>query len=144
MTENDLRDYVLIVKEIQILSKELINIKSDYIVKNQDLTEKLYTGALITKSVQDLSEELASIEQNIKQKLHELIKKRAEIEHYINSIQDCEIRLILRLRFIDGMSYANVASELTVTDRNGRSMRNISGDGVSARVSRFFKTQGLK
>ena len=139
MTENELKQYPYLIKEIQVLSKELINVKSDYLIKKQDFIEKLYVGRVIEKTAKELEKEIASIEESISLKLKELMHKRIEIEQYINSIEDCEIRLILRLRHIDCMSFNDMASMLTVVDDSGKVLRSISGDGLSAKMIRFFK-----
>lgn len=62
-------------------------------------------------------------------------KKRAvdlvsEVEQYINSIEDCRMRRIIRYRFIDKLSWNAVA------DKMGG---NNTEDGMRMAVSRFFE-----
>lgn len=139
MTEKDLNQYIFICKEINILNKELVEIKSKQLIKKQGFTEKLYLGPIIEKTAGELEEELTKIERSINDKLHELYSQRVNIENFLNSIEDCEIRLILRLKYVNGMTYTDIASELTVVNEYGEVLRSITGDGLSAKVVRFFK-----
>ncbi|HBF64615.1 MAG TPA: hypothetical protein DDW34_01305 [Clostridium sp.] len=54
----------------------------------------------------------------------------SEIEKYINSIEDCRMRRIIRYRFIDKLSWNAVA------DKMGG---NNTEDGMRMAVSRFFE-----
>jgi DNA-directed RNA polymerase specialized sigma24 family protein len=139
MTENDLKQYIFIEKEIDILGKELLKLNSHQLIRRQGLTEKLYLGAVIEETAEELSTEISSIKTIISDRLHRLYQKRVDIETYIDLVDDCEIRLILRLRYINGMSYDDISSELTVVNSNGDVMRTASATYFNNKIVRFFK-----
>lgn len=139
MTEEELSQCIFIWKEIEVLNKELIKLKSDQIIQVQGFTEKLYLGEIIDKTAEELKEKISEIENGIKLKLHELIDKRIKVEDYINSIEDCEIRLILRLRYINCLTYAEIAAELKTIDESGNSLKGVKSGTLSTKVDKFFK-----
>lgn len=138
MTEFDLNQYVLINKEIEILGKNLTNRSSDLIIVKLNSTDKLYLGPIIEKNESELAADIADIEYNIENKIKKLIDLRGKIEEYLDAIEDCEIRLIFRLRYIHGMSNNEIAAKLTIKNENGETIRSISADGVSTKIKRFF------
>ena len=64
----------------------------------------------------ETTEEAGSIVEEYKNKLldrkNELIKKKIEIETYLNSIEDSEIRIILLLRYVDLKSWSYIGKKL--------------------------------
>jgi hypothetical protein len=144
MTKECLESYEFVCKEIDILSRELLELRSDQLIKKQGLTEKLYLGKVINKTLDELTEEIIIIEDKIKKNLHELLQKRVEIEDYINNINDCEMRLILRLRYIERMTYDEIASRITVICITRDGLQNVKGTGISEKISRFFKKQKIE
>jgi hypothetical protein len=141
MTESELKQYIYIVKEIDILGRELLKLSSHQLIQKHGFTEKLYLGPVIEKTAEELTVEISSIKSTIADKLHKLYQKRVEIETYIDSIEDGEIRLVLRLRYINGMSYDDISSELTVVNSNGEVLRSASGSYFNNKVVKFFKQQ---
>ena len=65
---------------------------------------------------QDMVAEAASMiadtEKKIKKKLLELEMARSEIIHYIMDIDDCQTRLIFKLRCLDHMTWNEVADKV--------------------------------
>ena len=55
---------------------------------------------------------IADIERKIKKKLLELEMARSEIIHYIMDIDDCQTRLIFKLRCLDHMTWNEVADKV--------------------------------
>lgn len=141
MTKECLNGYEFICKEIDILSKELLSLKSNQLIKKQGFTEKLYLGEIINKTLDELTEEISVIENKIKSRIHELCHKRAEIEDYINTIKDCEMRLILRLRYIERMTYDEIASRITVINRTRDGLQTVKGTAISEKIVKYFKKQ---
>jgi hypothetical protein len=142
MTEKDLNQYMMINKEIDVLSKQLLQLRSNQLIKSQGFTEKLYLGPVIEKTVQELTAEINNVESIISDKIQELYKRRSGIERYINSIEDCEIRLILRLRYINCMTFSEISSELTVVDDNGEVLKgSLTSNGLSNKIHKFFEKQ---
>lgn len=55
---------------------------------------------------------LKRLKRKLKRRLEELIEKREKIEEYINSIDDSMIRMILTLRYVNGLSWRQVAKRI--------------------------------
>jgi len=56
----------------------------------------------------------------LKRKLDELMDERARIEEYIESIDNATIRMILRLRYINGLKWDQIGREIGYTERQCR------------------------
>jgi DNA-directed RNA polymerase specialized sigma subunit len=75
---------------------------------------------------------IADLTKEIEKNISECQQLRLEIERYINSIPDSETRLILRMRFIEGEGFREIADEL------GFSLQT-----AFARYQKFIKQAGL-
>lgn len=131
MTEIELRQYASIKKEIADLEKR---IEKEYSKEIAVVAGKV-KGSLAcfpytevrTSVLLDDPTELAARDKLIairEKKKKELIDKALEIETFINSIEDSELRMIFKYRFIDGMKQVEVA-KLVSLDRS-RVSRKIS------------------
>ena len=144
MTEIELSQCIFIQKEIEVLNKELIKLKSNQIIKEQGFKEKLYLGEIINETTAELNYKIIEIEKAIKQNLNDLINIRTNIENYINSIEDCEIRLILRLRFINNLTYAEIATELKSVGESGNCLKGVKSGTLSSKIDKFLNKQQYK
>lgn len=61
-------------------------------------------------------------------KLLEAEQKKLEIEQFVEEIPDPELRLIFRLRFLDGMKQAEIARKM-----------NVERSGISKKISKVFE-----
>ena len=79
-------------------------------VKNIKLEINRIENALISNKGNSIAhQEYAELLQSRKE---DLIKKKIEIEQYISTIKDAEIRLIISLKFIDLKSWGYIAKTL--------------------------------
>jgi DNA-directed RNA polymerase specialized sigma subunit len=71
-----------------------------------------------------------ALKRKLKRRLDELMDKLDEINEYISTIPDSEIRLILSLRYINGLSWQQIAAHM-----------GMEGDGSTERKKhdRFLK-----
>ena len=131
MTEIELRQYVSIKNEIADLEKR---IEKEYSKEITVVAGKV-KGSLAcfpytevrTSVLLDDPTELAARDKLIairEKKKKELADKALEIETFINSIEDSELRMIFKYRFIDGLKQVDVAN-LVCLDRS-RVSRKIS------------------
>ena len=65
-------------------------------------------NSLIEKAVIQISD----IEERIRRQQREYIRERVKIEDYINSVEDYQIRLILLFRFVDLLTWQQVAQRI--------------------------------
>lgn len=131
VTESELRQYASIKKEIVDLEKRIEKGYSKEITvvagKVKGSLECFPYTEVRTSVLLDDPTELAARDKLIairEKKKEELVDKALEIETFINSIEDSELRMIFKYRFIDGMKQVEVA-KLVSLDRS-RVSRKIS------------------
>lgn len=111
MTEKELNEIYYINIEIKRLKKEQEELESLSLVKGQEITG-LPGGNQTSNKVADYAIELAEIKELIELEIKRLYIVRAKIERYIETIDDAEIRLIVRLRAINNMRWEDIGEEL--------------------------------
>lgn len=114
-----------IQKEVELIKKELNTITEEYV------TDKV-TGSMVEHPYilthfkisgydsEGYSVKVKRLERKLKRKLDELMDEWARIEEYIESIDNATIRIILRLRHIDGMKWEQIGREIGYTERQCR------------------------
>ena len=123
MTEKKLSRYYFLNKEVENLEERIIQIGNGIgSMKFNDNTR--YVGSKI-ESIQERITELKDlwIEARVSA-LEEYIK----IEQYITSVDDSEIRLIMRLRFLDLKDWEDIGKQL-----------NYDRTTVSKKLRRYLK-----
>ena len=68
----------------------------------------------ISSSVEKFVEQLERLQEKLAHKRVELLTETERIEKYIESIEDDEIRLIARMRYIDHMGFQKIGDELFI------------------------------
>lgn len=116
MTEKELKEIYYINIEIKRLKKEKEELESKSIVKGQEITG-LPGGGTTSDKVADYAVELAEIKELIDLELKRLYIVRAKIERYIETIEDSEVRLIIRLRAINNMTWEDIGMEIGMDRR---------------------------
>lgn len=93
------------------MQEELANLKSKSLIKGKQIT-----GIPFGSGISDRTGELACLikenEDLIELKLKELYIERNKMERYISTVSDADIRLIIRLRCINGMGWHEVGKEI--------------------------------
>ena len=121
MTEMELKQYRNIIKEIQDLDKRIDQLYEKEIgavatrVKGSSKTFP-YTEVR-TSVIVDNPLEVAARDRLIasrKKKREQLQTVALEIEQYIDDIEDSELRLIFKYRFMDGMKLNDIAEEVSL------------------------------
>lgn len=71
-------------------------------------------------------EEIDALRQEIQRNLKKCLQERIRLEKYINGVEDSEMRQILSLRYINGLSWAQVAAHISAyaTEDSVRMMHN--------------------
>jgi DNA-directed RNA polymerase specialized sigma subunit len=60
------------------------------------------------------------LERRLKRKLEEIMDERERLEEYIENIDNATIRIILRLRYINGLGWNQIGNELGYSERQVR------------------------
>ena len=135
MTKEKLEQLSGIKREISILQDEVDRAsKGDIVtdvVKGSN-TEFPYEPRIFKVQgidTHDYSRKVKKIYKQMGKKIDELIEVRKELESFIESVEDSEIRTILRLKYIHGLPWAKIPNAL------GR-----EGDGSTERkkIERFL------
>lgn len=110
MKEKDLNQYYSLNLEIENLEEQLSELHEKEI-KAIKMTGMPGSGGT-SDSVGKLASEIVDLSDLINLKLKECIIARNRIERFIASIQDSEMRLILRMRHIDRKSWEEIGDKL--------------------------------
>ena len=124
--------------EIEILNKQIeglptgMNIVTDSVVGS--FVEFPYTQHNITimgVDMQSYDRKARNLRRKLKVRMNELMDKAAEINDYISTVPDSEMRSILALRYINNLSWQQIAYHM-----------GVEGDGSTERKKhdRFLKT----
>lgn len=125
MTKEELSKLRSIQKEIELIKRELNSITEEYV------TDKV-TGSMVEHPYVlthfkisgydsgDYSNKVKRLERKLKRKLDELMDERERLEEYIENVNDDIIRMILRLRYINGLRWNQIGNELGYSERQVR------------------------
>jgi len=125
MTREELGRLRSIQKEIEIIKKELNSIKEEYVTDKitGSMVEHPYALTHFKISGYDsggYSSKVKRLERKLKCKLDELMDERERLEEYIESVNDDITRMILRLRYINGLGWNQIGNELGYSERQVR------------------------
>lgn len=70
------------------------------------------SGNSVSSPVERFYDRLEKLRSKLQAKLNEYITEKERIEEYIENIEDAEIRVIARLRFIDNEDYQTIGNEM--------------------------------
>ena len=125
MTREELSRLRNLQKEIELIKKELNTITEEYVTDKVtgSMVEHPYILTHFKISGYDsggYSSKVKRLERKLKCKLDELMDERARIEEYIESIDNATVRMILRLRYINGLKWEQIGREIGYTERQCR------------------------
>ena len=119
MTKNELRQLYHINREILDIKDRIAELQGDYIKATRMSHDNARPSGTSDK-VGELACRIADLHTLYTVKLQELYLKKAQIERFIDTIEDAETRLILRLRHINCLEWQEIAVELNYSDRHVR------------------------
>ena len=113
MTREELSQIYYINKEIVMWEKELEHIREASLMKSKEITDMPFANTNETGDpVAELAMKMLDIEMIIVGKKKELEYKRMEILKFINDVDDSMLRMIIKYRCIDCLSWNNVAAKI--------------------------------
>ena len=110
LTKKELSQYYILGKEIKYLEESLKRLEGQE-MRSARLTG-MPRGGGISDPVGDLASHITDIKAEIVHRKTLSLVARTKIERFINDIQDPELRLIIRMRHIDGLNWIQIASRL--------------------------------
>ena len=63
---------------------------------------------------------IADLEEKIRLEMERMVELKIEIRDTINAVPDKDERLVLRLKYIQGMKWEDIGEEMSMSDRNAR------------------------
>lgn len=114
-----------IKKEIRTIEEQ---IKELTILSSVQISDMPKGGNNITSSVERFTEKLLSLKGKLESKRLEYIEERIKMEDFLATIEDSEISLIARMRFIDNRSWEYIGKEM-----------NMDRTTVSKKLSKYLK-----
>lgn len=130
MTKEDLMQVYYIDKEITSWKNELESIRRASVVSGTKWGVYGKTKGVNSDKVAEIAVKTAETQRKIEQKLLELEKAKNEVTRYILSIDDCQTRLIFKLRCLNLLSWNAVADQVGGMN---------SEDSVKKRFYRYLK-----
>lgn len=108
MTKEQLEQYTSIKEEIKELEAELDKRKSPVSdIVTGSMEDYPYTQHSVT--IRGLSSDTYSLDLKLTYKKIQLERQRSEIENFLDSVQDSKIRRIIRLKYIEGKTWPQIA-----------------------------------
>ena len=86
------------IKELTILSAMAMN--------------GMPSGNSVSSPVEKFYDRLDKLRTKLQAKLNEYITEKERIEDYIENIEDAEIRVIARMRFVDNLDFQTIGNEM--------------------------------
>lgn len=121
MTKKELSQLRYLSKEIELLQKQIADtefaietrIASDVVKgSNSVWPYQLRTFHIEGVAIPEYERRLKRLKNKLKRRLEELMEKREELEEYIAKVPDSMMRMILTLRYVNGLSWRQVAAHI--------------------------------
>ena len=113
MTIQDLSKYYLIKKEVQKLKDRLTEIESTNISSSKISDMKVDSSRNINSPVEITANRIIKLKTKLEKEIAKSYDEELKLENFISDIEDKTVKLIIRLRFKDGMTWQEVADELS-------------------------------
>lgn len=111
MTAKELSQLYYINKEIQSLQKELAELRQKNFYKPNIITDMPKGEVPKEQSVEYVSA-VMELEELINLNLRKLQYQRKKVEEFLDSVNDADLRLIMRLRAVDNMKWEDIGEAL--------------------------------
>ncbi len=116
VTVEELSELYYINKEIKSYQLELAQLKQMNFYK-KNIISSMPCGGEVKQIDLEYASNVLMLEDIISYGLKKLQYKRKQIEYFINSVEDAELRAIMRLRAINNMKWEDIGKELNMDRR---------------------------
>lgn len=127
MDKRELSELKNLNKEIEFLKKQILNISVEPEFTTDTVKGSLidypYTQHSIKIHGIDLSaydKKVERLRRQYQRKLDELMDKAAEINEYIASVPDSEVRMILQCKYVNGLTWEEIEEATGINERTAR------------------------
>lgn len=132
MTLEESKQIHYIIKEIEVLKRELVELRMKNPYRENIITD-MPRGGGSSDSLTAYTNDIMELEDMLNYALRKLQRERRKFEEFLNTVEDAEMRLILRLRCVNNMGWFDIGAELYMDRRT-----------VSRRFYNFFKNQDAR
>lgn len=144
MTESELKQLYYLNRETERLQKDLRQLEMelecyDGYKGNQLSHAPKGKGFDMYDKLSEMLDDKRILIDTIRLNLTRIQRERAKIEKYIGGIEDAEIRLIFRLRHINGMTWEDIAAESMVLDDNGNILKSVNRTTVMRKYKKYLR-----
>ncbi|MDP4109543.1 MAG: hypothetical protein Q8878_05885 [Bacillota bacterium] len=117
MTKKELSSLYFLIREIEIQQKRLAEMERISLCPSTVITGMPRCPG-ISDGVSRFSCEIHDLTRLIEQNVKRCLEERVRLEQYIHLIDDSEIRMIFTLRYINGLSFRQIAFSLGYQDES--------------------------
>lgn len=116
-TKKDLKRYRGLLTEVNLLKKQLEKIEPEFVRDsvNGSASEFPYTSHKVHIEGYDLEgykRKVARLNRRIVNKMDELVEEKDRLIEFIYGIENSEVRQIFIYRYIDGLAWKDISSEM--------------------------------
>ena len=115
MTKKELKNLYYLKKEIKEQQKRLEELESLATNCTAKITG-LPNGNGVSDKIGNYTTEIADLKNLIEKNLEKCIEEHKKLTTFINNIEDSQLRLILTLRYIDHLTWQQIAFEMGCHD----------------------------
>ena len=133
MNKNQLRQLRHLKSEIRLLKQQIDNLESEIVtdrVRGSDVEHPYIEKTYIIRGLAYDRRKIKRLKEKLQRRVDDLIDLVAEINEYIETIDDSLLRQIITLRHVNGLTWDQVAASIG----GGNTAEN-----VRQAYSRFFK-----
>lgn len=134
MTKEKLKRYRLLLSELELLKRQLEKLEPEYVLDsvNGSDSEFPYTNHKMHIEGYDLEsyrKKVARLKRRINSKMNQLIEEKDNLIEFIFNIENSEIRQIFIYKYIDGMTWEEIAEKTgygktTIRDKHRYYLKN--------------------
>lgn len=119
MTKERLEQYAALAEEISVLKSQLYKLRQrgpdvagDAVQTAAEFPYSLHTIPIKGLDIEAYEAKMKRIENKLARALDRAAEDRGELEDFISTVPDSITRLIMRLRYIDGLPWRRVADRM--------------------------------
>lgn len=118
MNKERLKDLRRLIREAEHLQIEIEDLSFQPKERIADTAKDYRTGYAHTILIEGFGDEkYPELKKRLYEKLGKIQSERWELENWLDGVQDPELRTILRMQYVDGMTIEEVADELCYSVR---------------------------
>lgn len=111
MTEKQLNNLYYIKKRIKKLKYRIAELERELGIGGQNLTGMPH-GSSVSNPIEALIIKKSALEGDLQKELANALDEERKIRNFMSSVDDEEIKIIIELRFINFMKWADIGAEL--------------------------------